>query len=151
MKQKYIALIFSIIFFLIIGCDGTEPLTNENLLQTNYLGFTNSGCIQSKYSNPQQNCAYLSNYTYKSDTLKLKIHFEANCCPSFMDSTFIDQNILNITLHDTLYRCACICSYENEFIFFYYDKNDVIIKFKSTARPHGTSICSMDTTITLSK
>lgn len=151
MKQKYLALIFSVILFLIIGCDSTEPPSNDSFLQTKYLGYTNSGCIQSKFTGTRQNCAYLTNYTYINDTLKLKIHFEANCCPGFKDSIVISHNILSITLNDTLYGCKCMCPFENEFAFLYRDKNDVTIRFISTAVPHSTFICAMDTTIILPK
>ena len=47
----------------------------------------------------------------------LRIRFEANCCPQFMETVTYEAGLLTIDVLDTLYACRCICPFENAFRF----------------------------------
>jgi hypothetical protein len=85
-----------------------------------------------------------------SDTITLRIRFEANCCPGFAESTQYNDGHLVIEVVDTLYACRCICSFENDFRFVCEGSGRIDLEFRSrTDKGTGYCVSGLDTTLSL--
>ncbi len=152
--SKIIIPLFIVLIFLLISCDD-EDLSNQ---QNKYIEFRDYECIPTNnvsYLNEENTIssdylAYLKSYYYNQDTLKLTIHFWANCCPAFSDSVLISEQRIDIFLRDTLRGCRCICPYDNDFIFLYRQKGALRILFYVANSDNSFTTAVVDTVIYLS-
>ena len=142
------ALFAAILLFLGCGSDnstGSHPGSPVLVHQLDY------GCQGHQDSVAfRTGSAWLNGYEFDGDTLTLDIHFEANCCPAFVESALLYEHAIAIEAADTLFGCRCMCDYDNEFLVPWSTPGQVAVSFKSTAPEHDPAlICSFDTLLTL--
>lgn len=135
----------------IAGCSGEDnPSPTPEGTGITYLQHENRGCTgttRDEYGCPGG--AYLRSIESIGDTLFLTIHFEANCCPEFVESTSADGGILHIDVKDTLSACRCICDYENVFSFLFQEGGEMRIEFVSRGGRPEYCVSAFDTLVTL--
>jgi len=141
---------------LLIFCDiNKEPLNSDEPTgaATKYFEFTDYGCQGNELNLDKATFSktFLQKYFFNKDTLTLRIHYSANCCPAFVDSVSVTQNLVEIALADTLNGCRCVCDFDNDFSFLYYDEGELRIIFKWWDMPKNQFITEMDTTIFLTR
>jgi hypothetical protein len=133
------------------GCAGKDnPTPIPDGTQITFLQHENRGCTgttREEYGCPGG--AYLRSIESIGDTLFLTIHFEANCCPEFIETTSSDDGILHIDVQDTLSACRCICDYENRFSFLYDGGGEMRIEFVSRGGDPSYCVSAFDTLVTL--
>lgn len=141
-----------IILFLILtlltgetGCKKKSTEPEEPSFHMEYAGLTNNGCLglDTPARVPNRN-PYLVNHIIQDDLLTLTIHYEANCCPAFIDSIRLMDQTVEILIKDTLNGCRCLCDYENGFAFIYSGSGTLHLLFGWFEEPF-----SLDTTIVL--
>jgi hypothetical protein len=89
-------------------------------------------------------CAYLKTASFDGSSLALTIHFEANCCPSFVNTINVTDRTIEIAVADTLHECRCTCPYEDDFVFSCPTQGNVTVRFQTE---NGS--CAFDTLIAL--
>ncbi len=154
---KYWYVITSIILCcFILFCDvNKDPLKSEQPADASvqYSEFTDYGCHGNELNLDKalNSGTYLKNYFFNKDTLTLRIHYSANCCPEFVDSVTVSGNVVEIALADTLNGCRCICDYDNDFSFLYHQTVELRIIFKWWDIPENQFTTLMDSTFTIKK
>ena len=154
---KYGFAVLSIILCCVIFyCNVNKgPVKSEQAADAsvNYLEFTDYGCHGNETSLDKalDSSVYLKSFFFNKDTLNLRIHYSANCCPAFVDSVSVTQNLVEIALADTLRGCRCICDYENDFSFLYTKESELRIIFKWWDIPKNQFTTEMDTTIIVTR
>ena len=133
------------------GCAGSDnPAPIPDWTRLTYLQHENRGCTgptRDGYGCPGG--AYLRSIESVGDTLFLTIHFEANCCPGFIETTSEDGGILHIDVLDTLSACRCVCAYENRFSFLCDGGGELRVKFVSRGGDPIYCVSAFDTLVTL--
>jgi hypothetical protein len=127
------------------GCKkkSTEPV--DTSLQLEYVGLTDNGCLgHDAPARAPDHESHLVDHTIEGDLLTLTIHYEANCCPAFVDSIRLANQTVEIFIEDTLHGCRCLCDYENDFAFNYSGSGTLHLLFGWFDEPF-----SLDTTIVL--
>jgi len=108
------------------------------------------GCVPgTEAATPSLAGAYLTAFSVDGDTLSLDVHFQANCCPGFVEDVAFEPSLISIDVGDTLYGCRCICDYDNTFRLRWPDPGPVGIHFASRRYGSPSAICSFDTLIVL--
>lgn len=132
------------------GCSEDSCSPCETLELVGYLGHIDHGCA-GQDQNPAdcEGVAFLKGFELRADTLILTIHFEANCCPKFVEQVVFEADSIDIEVLDTLYECDCICPYENEFSFLYGRTADLWIHFRSLSASGEHCVAAFDTMIAL--
>ena len=92
------------------------------------------------------NCSFLKSASYDGSHLTLTIHFQANCCPAFVNTVKVTGRSVEIALEDTLHACRCTCTYEDDFVFSCPSPGDLAVKFEA-----GSETCALDTLISLQR
>lgn len=116
MKPVIAFVIIALISFVI--CCSSEDGPTENINSSNQLaGVNHLGCkglmkVDDEYD-------YLKSFFVYKDTLYLKIHFTANCCPEFIDSVYFEPGLIQVFSNDILHECRCFCPYEDEYKVIY--------------------------------
>ena len=127
------------------GCEkkSTDPVDTSLRLQ--YVGLSDHGCVQlEEPAMAPSRTPYLAYHTVEGDDLTLTIHYEANCCPAFVDSIRLMDQTVEILIEDTLQGCLCICDFENDFAFTYSGSGTLHLLFGWFDEPF-----SLDTTIVM--
>ncbi|NQT25141.1 hypothetical protein HQ585_07295 [candidate division KSB1 bacterium] len=121
----------------------TDPV--DTSLHLIYLEHLNNGCLElEEPAMAPSRDPYLVGHTIEGNDLTLTIHYEANCCPAFVDSIRLMDQTVEILIDDTLQGCRCICDYENDFAFNYSGSGALHLLFGWFNEPF-----SLDTTIVL--
>ncbi len=123
----------------------------ENDDSLRFLSFTDYHC-QDESEGLAKNLSsrvYIVNHFMNGDTLTLRIHYEANCCPAFVNETTVSQGNIVIAIADTLRNAKCMCDYENDYKFLYSYKGDLRVIFKWWDINHENLTTYMDTTIVI--
>lgn len=150
-RYSYSYFIILGLVFLCSACDSYRSTAEPKVSSPCLLEHINTGCVQeSETYRLGLDDAYIRGYSYNGDTLALDIHFEANCCPAFVEKVDFLNKGISIEVGDTLYNCRCICPYNNTFRFLWCESGEIEIIFKSTGWRRSTPICSFDTLIVLS-
>ncbi|MBN2413924.1 hypothetical protein JXQ31_19780 [candidate division KSB1 bacterium] len=155
--QKYGFSVLSIILccFVLFCNVNKDPIKSEQPADASvfYLEFTDFGCQGNELNldKVMNSDTYLKNYYFKNDTLTLRIHYSANCCPEFVDSVAVKDNVVEIALADTLRGCRCICDYDNDFSFLFSKEGTLRIIFKEWDIPGNLFTTLLDTTVTIIK
>jgi hypothetical protein len=132
------------------GCSEDARLPGETLESAAYLGHIDHGCAgQDQDLDDCEGTAFLKGFEFHADTLTLTIHFEANCCPEFVEQVVFEGDSIDIEVLDILYECDCICPFENEFAFLYAGTGDLWIHFRSLQGSGDYCVAAFDTMITL--
>ncbi|MEN8006414.1 MAG: hypothetical protein ABFS42_05330 [Candidatus Krumholzibacteriota bacterium] len=135
--------------FAACGSDVSPPPNEES--SPYFIEHINKGCAGDTRSTVETiGDAYLQGYSFAEDTLTLDIHFEANCCPEFVEITEVLMDRISIEVGDTLYGCRCICPYDNQFRFVWDHAGEVEIDFKSTGGSGPAVISAFDTLLVVS-
>ena len=154
-RYLYIVLSMIICCFILYCNVNKDPVLPEQTTDAavNYLDFTDFGCQGNELNLDKalDSGAFLKNYFVNEDTLTLRIHYPANCCPGFVDSVAVIDNLVEIALADTLKGCRCICDYDNDFSFLYTWDGQLRILFKEWDIPGNQFTTILDTTITILK
>jgi len=119
----------------------TDPV--DTSIQLEYMGLSDNGCLEvGEPAMAPSRGPYLTDHTIEGDGLTLTIHYEANCCPAFVNSIKLRDETVEIQIDDTLHGCRCICDYENDFTFSYSGTGTLHLLFGWFNEPF-----SLDTTI----
>lgn len=115
-------LVFTIVASIVLAwsaCNRDHTVNaDKSASNLEYLFFMDHGCRgQEVLGKANSSGPYLAKHRISGDTLILTIHHEANCCPAFVDSIIIHENMVDICIDDTLRGCKCMCEYENDFTF----------------------------------
>ena len=137
---RVLTILFFCILIIQMGCERflsvLSPPEEGRNAEIEYLLFNDSGCTgSSKRSQSLSDETYLAGYRLFNDTLTVTIHYQANCCPAFIDSVSIDGNRIDIQIDDTLNGCRCLCEYENEFKFLYNESGRLYLRFGWMGQP----------------
>ncbi len=140
---------------LLVFCNVNKDPLNSKFDGTpfgNYIGFTDNHCQgEGDELAKAASRIYLREYWFNQDTLTLRIHYTANCCPGFVDNVAVKDNVVEIALADTLRGCHCICEYNNDFSFLYDKEGELRIIFKWWDITHTLLTTEMDTTIIVTR
>lgn len=152
MKSSRLALLCCAIAGLILGgcADDNNPAPVPDGLKISFLRQVDHGCVGTR--DTEYDCpgtAYLGSVESVGDTLILTIHFEANCCPEFVENTSVTDGVLHIDVHDTLSACRCNCEFENEFSFLSKERGELAIEFVSWGGRPEYCMSAFDTLVTL--
>jgi len=154
-KCGYAVLLMLLCCFSFFCNVNKDPVKSEQAADASiyYLEFTDYGCSgnELKLGKAAESGVYLKNYFFNKDTLTLRIHYTANCCPGFVDSVSVTGNEVGIALADTLRGCRCICDYDNDFSFLYNDTGELRIIFKWWDITHTQLVTAMDTTLIVTR
>ena len=140
-------LVLFVLVFAACDEDGSPPGAAPAAMQ--FLEHVDYGCVASR--DGSLDClagADVTGVEAVGDTVVLRIRFEANCCPQFMETVTYEAGLLTIDVLDTLYACRCICPFENAFRFLAEGSGEMRLLFQSRAA-RGGDIClsGLDTTI----
>jgi len=128
-QRKGFFLAAIILVLIWAACDGVVD-AKRPASRLEYLSFTDHGCQgEESLGKTHSSSPYLSRHRLDGDVLILTIHHSANCCPAFVDSISIHENVVDICIGDTLRGCHCICDYENDFAFQYIGTGSVRVRF----------------------
>ena len=154
-KFGYIVLSIFVCCLIVVCNVNKDPVKSEQPAEVSvfYLEFTDNGCHgnESGLDKALDTGTYLQNYFFNKDTLTLRIHYSANCCPGFVDSVAVNDNVVEIALADTLHGCRCICDYDNDFSFLYTNEGELRLIFKVWELPENIFTTVLDTTFTIIK
>lgn len=123
-KTKYGLLLFGLLFLLQFCSIENSP--NYNKEPASFISAVHKGCDELYKSTGG---SYLEDYYFTNDTLCLTIHFTANCCPEFIDSTVVTPGHIKLYTRDTLSGCRCICDYSDDFKFVYGYEGNTRLEF----------------------
>lgn len=134
----------------LMSCSSNDPAKTARRPSYAFLRHVDQGCTSGAESSSGEtpyDC-YLAGHETRGDTLALLIHFQANCCPDFIEAVAIGQGTIDIELTDGLEGCRCFCDFENEFVFYWPSAGNVAVGFSNKGAA-GAVICEFDTVITL--
>jgi hypothetical protein len=148
-NPEIIIIIFCTILFSC--CQRDKSLTGDGVqqqIEIGYLHFNDYGCSNNEgIFRSAGDSAYLKKFHYHNDTLTLTFHFNANCCPAFIDSIAISGNSVDIALTDTLSGCRCICPFDDDFMFYFRGQGKLNIQFMTKDRTSQKYVSLVDTVI----
>ncbi len=147
-RAAVLAAVLSLATLVCAACAPDQSDQYDDSASVKFLGHLNHGCGGRGDSTRQkQSGCSLTAATLHEDTLELSIHFGANCCPAFVESTEITRRAIFITLADTLYGCRCMCEYDNDFLFLWPHRGRLAIHFRTSVPPGHGGECAFDTLI----
>lgn len=132
------------------ACNSRDPVRPEG--GTPYLiEHIDRGCSLGSevFTSVQGGEARLTGYSVFGDTLSLDVHFQANCCPAFVEDVVFGPGSISLDVGDTLYQCRCICSYDNTFRIHWPESGPLAFQFASRQYGSPTAICAFDTLIVI--
>lgn len=149
-KAAGLALVLSLVALACAALEPGQSNPQDEGALARFLGHVNHGCMGRGDSARQADSGcFLTAATLHEDTLALSIHFGANCCPAFVESTEVSRQAIFITLADTLYGCRCMCEYDNGFLFLWPRRGHLAIHFRTSVPPSHGGACGFDTLISL--
>ncbi len=144
---RYLICSVIIISFIFISCSDNVTEKEEVIVDYEYLGMQNSGCLKHGLEKTTSEETYLKDWDLVDGILDLSIYHLANCCTEFVDSVAVSGNTIDLFLQDVHQNCHCICDYTTDYSFRIPTLLEYHIRFNYKAYLATTYTCTLDTVI----
>jgi hypothetical protein len=128
------------------GCDTDRVDGPHPLPENSFLRQIDYGCQGTDDHDPPavQHYCHVCDCSWSTDTLSIRVCFNADCCAAFAEEVTIKGMSIDIAVADTLDECDCVCHYENEFLLLWHEPGEVLLTF-SNVNFVGATVCELDT------